>query len=888
MGKKEIDFILSIDPTAFNKGIKNAYKGFDTFDKSIQSSLNHSRALNNSLLGLPSKLAGLFGGVSAAAFTKSVFDAGLAFDNLQKSFQSITGSSAAARSELEYLKETSNQLGIEFQSAATAYRGLIAASQGTDIEGAATRDLFRAVSETAAAVGASGDEINRTFAQISQGISRGRFELEDLKTIAEALPGVGFQDFAKAVGTSTEELFGLISAGQIVSTDFIPKLSEVLHNKFGQAALDASNSAQAAINKFKNAWFDLATTVSKSGFLDTVTGKITDFTAALSDPNLQDKIVTLSNRFFTMAEAVLNAAVNHGELAVKLGLGSAALLTVHKAVVILTGAWQGLNAAMMAMTGMRLIRYLGSLNVALTGSGAAALTASAALGAAAGATLALIAGMAIGTKLYEWTEPTEIALRELQHELDITAAKFRQFAYFQPESKESLFAKSTTELRAYENQLIGAFKHQSAIVQDLYLKSKDRTIFGGMTNEARQAEVELAAARTRLEQIESAMNDYGEVAETAYNKVGTKAKQTADQEVQLGKEKLEKLKQQYQTYVSEITRLQDEIVNRERSLQEQLRSMSRTGMDDYSAWQDRKREAQEYETAAKKAAQSGDFSTAIKYADMAKTAYADLNNEVKVNDNTIISQQTALKTAMAGVEQAGKLATEILQQQKAAAEEAAQALDDQTGGKLAEEFGAISKEAEALKETATDFNKAWNKTWNDFLKGGSDSVDDLQQKLNDLVNRDYQINVKVQEVAAKATGGMVHKLRSGGKLSGYGGGDRIPALLEAGEFVIRKEAVRKYGAAYFQALNALQLNSMELLRARTGGLINNTMVLNPQGIQKFQQGGQATAAAQTGRQVVNNTVNLKVGGFMTSRADANNIARTVLKAINEFHWSGAR
>ena len=48
-------------------------------------------------------------------------------------------------------------------------------------------------------------------------------------------------------------------------------------------------------------------------------------------------------------------------------------------------------------------------------------------------------------------------------------------------------------------------------------------------------------------------------------------------------------------------------------------------------------------------------------------------------------------------------------------------------------------------------------------------------------------------------------LRKGAKLAGYGGGDRIPAVLEAGEGVLRKEAVRWMGADRFHALNRMQM-----------------------------------------------------------------------------------
>jgi hypothetical protein len=52
---------------------------------------------------------------------------------------------------------------------------------------------------------------------------------------------------------------------------------------------------------------------------------------------------------------------------------------------------------------------------------------------------------------------------------------------------------------------------------------------------------------------------------------------------------------------------------------------------------------------------------------------------------------------------------------------------------------------------------------------------------------------------------MVQRFARGGKLPGFGGGDRIPALLEAGEFVVRKEAVSRFGSGIFHMLNNLRL-----------------------------------------------------------------------------------
>lgn len=82
---------------------------------------------------------------------------------------------------------------------------------------------------------------------------------------------------------------------------------------------------------------------------------------------------------------------------------------------------------------------------------------------------------------------------------------------------------------------------------------------------------------------------------------------------------------------------------------------------------------------------------------------------------------------------------------------------------------------------------------------------------------------------ARRTGGPIG-FNSGGFLGGYGGGDRIRALLEAGEFVIRKEAVKKYGTGLFSQLNDMKLPDLSM-RFSTGGLVpssnqSNTFTFN--------------------------------------------------------------
>jgi hypothetical protein len=60
---------------------------------------------------------------------------------------------------------------------------------------------------------------------------------------------------------------------------------------------------------------------------------------------------------------------------------------------------------------------------------------------------------------------------------------------------------------------------------------------------------------------------------------------------------------------------------------------------------------------------------------------------------------------------------------------------------------------------------------------------------------------QVKEIIHRRVGGWAD--RAAGKIRGYGGGDIVKAMLEPGEFVARKEAVKKYGPDFFEGLNKM-------------------------------------------------------------------------------------
>ena len=92
-------------------------------------------------------------------------------------------------------------------------------------------------------------------------------------------------------------------------------------------------------------------------------------------------------------------------------------------------------------------------------------------------------------------------------------------------------------------------------------------------------------------------------------------------------------------------------------------------------------------------------------------------------------------------------------------------------------------------------------------------INGIRQEISKLpTSKTITVTVRRITQEAKRLGGLVG-YALGGLLPGWGGGDRISALLEAGEYVVRKEAVRAYGAPFFEALNAMRLSLPRMIEA---------------------------------------------------------------------------
>ncbi len=225
-----------------------------------------------------------FGVSELIQFGQAVFDTGLQVDTMERSFAAVFGTAEQVDIEFQFLHDTADRLGQNFYELGDSYKQVSASAKDTALEGQGVRDVFSAVTEASAALGLSSDSTAGALNAISQMMSKGTVQAEELKgQLGERLPGA-FNLAAKAMGVSTAELQKMLEKGEVLAEDLLPKLATELHNTYGAAAETAGmESAQAATNNLSEAWTTLKANLFDSESAVAGIKAITDVLDTLND-----------------------------------------------------------------------------------------------------------------------------------------------------------------------------------------------------------------------------------------------------------------------------------------------------------------------------------------------------------------------------------------------------------------------------------------------------------------------------------------------------------------------------------------------------------------------------------------------------------------------------
>ncbi len=481
----------------------------------------------------------------------------------------------------------------------------------------------------------------------------------------------------------------------------------------------------------------------------------------------------------------------------------------------------------------------GSLTTQLSASGIAMKA-----GLAAAAIYGVVQiGLAIKA-LYQWRVAAKEA-REAQARLaESTTQVMRKYEEFKNvHLPGNLTQLAQEDLARFRQELAGARAYYTALKYKLEEKAAGKTIFGTTTDEALEAQKELKVVNSRLKEIQE---DFAKVGETATGAAADMEKPTKaveatteqlDEFEKKAKAAYDEAKKQAANYAQQVIAWEDKIKYAKLSTEDKIRELGRKGMQEAEVWADKKLQAEEKLYAAKKAMAKGDYELAKKLAKEAEELYADLATEVKGTEkgSEVVKQslEDTKEVAINGITEVGKFVEDLYGKQRDAAKKARDEWSATAKG-IDRQLDAIAKQREANIKIQLQGLEAAQSAINHLTR---DETKHITVVTHYTSVSDSSGDTDTGDEEIKRLGGLAGLAR-GGRLPGFGGGDRIRALLEAGEYVVRKEAVKKYGVNLLHALNSMKLNLNGMARSKIGGLISNISIpAMPAPQYAFQGGG---------------------------------------------------
>jgi len=296
--------------SAFSSSMKKNTNEVEKFSRNTQKELKKTntafsgfiKTVKAAALGYATVLATM----EISEFVSNTLAAGVALDSLERSFLAITGSSSEAAMELQFVNKISKDLGLSLPTLEKSYKDILAASKNTKLEGQGVRDVFLAISKASAVLGMSADDTQGSLRALSQMISKGNVQAEELRgQLGERLPGA-FQMAAEAMGVTTMKLNDMLENGEVLAEDLLPNLARVLESRFGKAAEDAGDRAQAAFEGFNNAVLELQRLAGERGLTDFLANIAKSATAVVDMLNEIVKPDTLEEKLRKINDEIKN------------------------------------------------------------------------------------------------------------------------------------------------------------------------------------------------------------------------------------------------------------------------------------------------------------------------------------------------------------------------------------------------------------------------------------------------------------------------------------------------------------------------------------------------------------------------------------------------------
>ena len=351
----------------------------------LGSATNPLRAFKNELVAMIAASAGLY---AIKEQLQSIWQAGTDLAANQSKFATAFGGIEEGSRQLNYAREVALNLKLPLGTLTKSYADLALAAKGTALEGQGAQDVFVAFAQTARVNGSSADDLSGTFRALTQIMSKGKVQAEELRgQLGDRMPGA-MQLMAEGLGITTEKLDKMMEKGELTRSTLLNMAAAASGRVSAQLAA-ALDSPAAKLADFQNRLLVFKETIAGSGFLDAMADAFDRMAQALSTPEAAEA-----------ARAIGEGLASIVTWATEL-VSSGNLDTIVEWAKNLAIAWAGLQMASIITGLYGFVTAIGATTVAVFGLDVAMAPVLVGLGALASA-VAVVVGAFAAWKLAEW------------------------------------------------------------------------------------------------------------------------------------------------------------------------------------------------------------------------------------------------------------------------------------------------------------------------------------------------------------------------------------------------------------------------------------------------------------------------------------------------------
>src|SRR5690606_35956333 len=212
---------------------------------------------------------GIIGGITGLVqLGKSIYETTKLIQSQEIALKMLSETEEVYAKNKEFLVRISEQYGLELITTTNAYKNYYASAKTAIEEGRLSfeemQTIFEKISKSSSMLGLSVDQQEGAFLAISQMMSKGTVQSEELRgQLGERLPGA-FEVMAKALNVTTMELGDMLKKGEVLAADVLPKFAVAYEKAIGADQIERVETLAAAQNRASNKWTEFVENLNSS------------------------------------------------------------------------------------------------------------------------------------------------------------------------------------------------------------------------------------------------------------------------------------------------------------------------------------------------------------------------------------------------------------------------------------------------------------------------------------------------------------------------------------------------------------------------------------------------------------------------------------------------